>query len=46
MLHRLAEHSLEIEEGYLSKKTHKYKVLNDAYVREDCRIDFDVIGEV
>jgi hypothetical protein len=40
MLNRLAGHTLEIMEG---TNGNKYKVLHDAFIREDCQIDFDVL---
>ena len=42
MLQRLADHSLEIEDGR-NHKTNKYKVLYNAMVKEDCRVSFDVL---
>ncbi len=40
MLNRIAGHSLEIMEG---TNGNKYKVLNQAFQREDCKIEFDVL---
>lgn len=42
MLNRLAAHSLEIQDGFWSK-SNKYRVLYQAYIREDCQIDFDCL---
>ena len=45
MLQRLADHSLEIEDGR-NHKTNKYRVLYQATQHEDCQISFDCLLEV
>ena len=44
MLNRLAAHILEIQSGFWSK-SNKYRVLYEAYAREDCQIDFRCLYE-
>lgn len=44
MLNRLAAHILEIQSGFWSK-SNKYRVLYEAYTREDCQIDFGCLYE-
>lgn len=42
MLYRIAQHILEIEDG-ANSKSHKYRVLHEAYNRADCKVGFDVM---